>query len=341
MWSFSNITDWIDATLRGWMGGGWALTVEFVLIGVAILAAYAVLALILIYVERKVCGFFQCRIGPNRVGKWGVFQSVADMIKILLKELVHIDRSDKVLFRMASFFVIIGSICTFAAIPFAKGLHAIDFNVSIIHENNIEIAKTIVPLYLCPSETSREVRTVESPYLAGMDWATYERAPNHYAGISDILKDGEYMGSQKCGVFSTKAKARITHASIKDGASNTLMVVEATPHLQSYENGQWIAAVNVVEKMVKTGADKYINYLPGCGHIKKDGTGEYKTSLLGGDVCPICDQQLYSYDMRGPHPGIAMGLKADASVAGYSETIARDVIEALCTRNGRESVMVP
>ncbi len=71
------------------------------------------------------------------------------------------------------------------------------------------------------------------------------------------------------------------------------------------------------------------------------GAGEYKTSLLGGDVCPICDQQLYSYDMRGPHPGIAMGLKADASVAGYSETIARDVIEALCTRNGRESVMVP
>ena len=120
MWSFSELTEWIDATLRSLMGDGWALFVEFVLIGVAVLVAYAVLALILIWVERKVCGFFQCRLGPNRVGKWGIFQSVADMIKILLKELIRINRSDKVLFRMASFFVIIGSICTFAAIPFAK-----------------------------------------------------------------------------------------------------------------------------------------------------------------------------------------------------------------------------
>ncbi len=133
MWSFTELTGWIDATLRGWMPEGWALLIEFVLIGVALLAAYAVLALILIWVERKVCGFFQCRLGPNRVGPWGVFQSVADMIKILLKELIHIDRSDGMLFRMASFFVIIGSICTFAAIPFAKGLQALDFNVGVFY----------------------------------------------------------------------------------------------------------------------------------------------------------------------------------------------------------------
>ena len=133
MWSFTQLTEWIDTTLHGWMSDGWALFVEFVLIGIAILAAYAILALILIYVERKVCGFFQCRLGPNRVGKWGIFQSVADMIKILLKELVHVDKADKVLFRMASFFVIIGSICTFAAIPFAKGLQAIDFNVGVFY----------------------------------------------------------------------------------------------------------------------------------------------------------------------------------------------------------------
>ncbi len=133
MWSFAELTRWIDGTLNGWMGAGWALFVEFVLIGVAILVAYAVLALILIWLERKGCGVFQCRLGPNRVGKWGVFQSVADMIKILLKELIHIDRSDKMLFRLASFFVIIGSICTFGALPFAKGLQAIDFNVGVFY----------------------------------------------------------------------------------------------------------------------------------------------------------------------------------------------------------------
>ncbi len=133
MWSFENLTGRIDIALNRCMSETWALFVEFVLIGVVILAAYAVLALILIWVERKVCGFFQCRLGPNRVGKWGIFQSVADMIKILLKELVHINKSDRVLFRMASFFVIIGSVCTFAALPFAKGLQAIDFNVGVFY----------------------------------------------------------------------------------------------------------------------------------------------------------------------------------------------------------------
>lgn len=133
MWSFSQLTQWIDATLRGWLPEGWAMAVEFVLIGVAILVAYAVLALILIYAERKICAFFQCRMGPNRAGKWGWLQSIADMVKILLKEIISIRHSDKMLFRLASFLVIIGSICTFAALPFARGLHAIDFNVGVFY----------------------------------------------------------------------------------------------------------------------------------------------------------------------------------------------------------------
>ncbi len=127
------LTVWIDNFLHTHLSAGWALAVEFVLVGVAVLVAYALLALILIWMERKVCGFFQCRVGPNRVGKWGVLQSVADMIKILLKELVHVDRADPVLFRAASFFVIVGSVCTFAALPFARGLQAVDFNVGVFY----------------------------------------------------------------------------------------------------------------------------------------------------------------------------------------------------------------
>ncbi len=129
--SLTDITSWIDSTLRLFLNDTCTLVAEFVLIGIALLAAYAVLALILIYVERKVCAFFQCRIGPNRVGKWGLIQTVADMIKILLKELIHINKADHFLFRVASFIVIIGSICTFGALPFAKGIQAIDFNVGV------------------------------------------------------------------------------------------------------------------------------------------------------------------------------------------------------------------
>ncbi len=133
MFDFSVVTNWIDQFLRTYMSDGWTLFVEFVLVGFAILGVYAVLALLLIYIERKVCAFFQCRIGPNRVGPFGIIQSVADMVKILLKELIKIDRADPVLFRIASFLVIIASICTFGAIPFDPALHAIDFNIGVFY----------------------------------------------------------------------------------------------------------------------------------------------------------------------------------------------------------------
>ncbi len=133
MFDFSFVTTWINQFLHSIMSDNWALFVEFVLIGVAILTTYAVLALILIYVERKVCAFFQCRIGPDRVGPFGIFQSVADMIKILLKELIRIDKADPVLFRIASFLVIIASICTFGALAFDPALEAIDFNIGVFY----------------------------------------------------------------------------------------------------------------------------------------------------------------------------------------------------------------
>jgi NADH-quinone oxidoreductase subunit H len=133
MFHFDVVTNWIDEWLRTYLPGGWALFIEFVLTGLVILAVYAVLALILIYVERKICAFIQCRLGPTRVGPFGLFQSVADMIKILLKELIRIDRVDPLLFRLAAYLVIIASICTFGAIPFDKGLHAVDFNIGVFY----------------------------------------------------------------------------------------------------------------------------------------------------------------------------------------------------------------
>ncbi len=133
MFSFTDITHRIDETLHGFMTDNWVLFVEFVLIGITIMVAYALLALFLIYAERRICAWFQCRIGPNRVGPWGLFQSGADMIKILLKELIRIDRADKFLFRLASFIVIVGSVCTFGALPFAKGLQAVDFNIGVFY----------------------------------------------------------------------------------------------------------------------------------------------------------------------------------------------------------------
>lgn len=108
-----------------------ALIVECVLIGVCLLLGYAVIALILIFAERKICAYFQCRLGPNRVGLWGSTQLIADMFKMLTKEIIRIDHIDKFLFNLAPFIVIIASVLAFGSLPFAKGLQIIDFNIGI------------------------------------------------------------------------------------------------------------------------------------------------------------------------------------------------------------------
>ena len=88
IFDFKVVTEWFDNLLNGFMPA-WATTVvECVLIGVGLLVVYALLALFYIYFERKVCGAFQCRLGPNRVGPLGLLQSFADMFKILIKELI-------------------------------------------------------------------------------------------------------------------------------------------------------------------------------------------------------------------------------------------------------------
>jgi NADH-quinone oxidoreductase subunit H len=100
---------------------------------VLILTFYAIVGLFLVYAERKVCAFMQNRLGPNRVGPFGLFQTIADLVKLLFVELIAIKNADKFLFNLAPFIVIIASFMAIAAIPFAKGLHAIDLNIGVLY----------------------------------------------------------------------------------------------------------------------------------------------------------------------------------------------------------------
>ena len=70
MFDFSIVTTAIDSLLRQTLGLGdfWSILIECVLVGVGILTAYALIAIALIFMERKVCAYFQCRLGPMRVG---------------------------------------------------------------------------------------------------------------------------------------------------------------------------------------------------------------------------------------------------------------------------------
>ena len=72
----------------------------------------------LVYVERKVCAYMQMRIGPNRVGPVGLFQSVADLGKFLLKEETLPAYADKVLFILAPCIALTTAMLSFAVVPF-------------------------------------------------------------------------------------------------------------------------------------------------------------------------------------------------------------------------------
>ena len=131
MQDLSFITDWIHTTLSRFLPEWATVTVECLFIGVGLLLVYALLALFYIYYERKVCAAFQCRLGPNRVGPWGLLQSFADMFKMLIKELIELKHVDKYLFALAPYLVIIASMLAFAVLPWGNGLQVIDFNIGI------------------------------------------------------------------------------------------------------------------------------------------------------------------------------------------------------------------
>ena len=133
MFDFSEITNWFDMLLRVSVGmPDWlAILIECVLVGVGLLLAYTVLAIVMIFMERKVCAAFQCRLGPMRVGPWGTLQVLCDVLKMLVKEIFWVDKADKVLYCIAPLLVIVGSVGAFGFLPWNNGALALDFNCSI------------------------------------------------------------------------------------------------------------------------------------------------------------------------------------------------------------------
>ena len=136
MFDFSIVTTWLHEMLLTGFGlcavPEWLVTtIECVLIGLGIIVGYALLAIVLIFMERKVCAYFQCRLGPMRVGPWGLLQVFADVLKMLIKEIFFVDKADKLLYALAPILVIVGSVGAFAFLPWNKGAVILDFNVGI------------------------------------------------------------------------------------------------------------------------------------------------------------------------------------------------------------------
>jgi len=126
-----SITKTIYEFLLGFMSEGAANIGSMVTIALIYLAIFAVAGLYLVLLERKVAGWFQLRIGPNRVGWWGLLQTMADALKLVSKELTGTVKADKFLYNLAPYFVIITSLMALAVFPFTKEFQAFDINIGI------------------------------------------------------------------------------------------------------------------------------------------------------------------------------------------------------------------
>jgi NADH-quinone oxidoreductase subunit H len=83
--------------------------------------------------ERRVIGSIQARIGPNRVGPGGILQPFADVLKLLLKEIVIPSSANKILFIVAPLLALIPALCTWAVVPLWEGFTVANINAGLLY----------------------------------------------------------------------------------------------------------------------------------------------------------------------------------------------------------------
>src|SRR5690606_3328481 len=103
--------------------------------GVILLSTFCLLIVIfLIWFERKLIARMQDRIGPNRVGgRYGLLQTVADVIKLLVKEVIHPSGADWLTYNAAPILTVIAALLVWAVLPFAPGVIGVDLNIGLFY----------------------------------------------------------------------------------------------------------------------------------------------------------------------------------------------------------------
>src|SRR5687767_8199151 len=110
---------------------------------VALITFMAVGPIVYVYAERKIAGFMQDRLGPMRVGPWGLLQTVADAIKLMFKEAIFPSGADKFLFLIAPCLVVLGAFLSFVVIPFGSRLQTVDLNVGLFYVVAVSSLSTV------------------------------------------------------------------------------------------------------------------------------------------------------------------------------------------------------
>jgi NADH-quinone oxidoreductase subunit H len=122
-------TAWISGFLPEWAVNG----VNFLIMAVILVMMPVIATLTLTWMERKVIGRIQNRLGPNRVGPFGIFQAIADAVKMLVKEDITPDGADRPVFNFAPILIAAAAAMLWAVIPFGRGMTAADLNVGVLY----------------------------------------------------------------------------------------------------------------------------------------------------------------------------------------------------------------
>jgi NADH-quinone oxidoreductase subunit H len=128
------ITGWMRTLLSGWGLSSGLVTVIIYIIGITVLIIFAMaLDIMLVWVERKVVARFQDRLGPNRIGPFGLIQPFADIIKLVIKEDITPAGADKLLYNLGPVLAIASVIILWAILPLSSRIFGVDLNVAVLY----------------------------------------------------------------------------------------------------------------------------------------------------------------------------------------------------------------
>ncbi len=128
------IFNWLTGVLTGWHMPAAAATILLYIVGITVMIVFAMtLDIGLVWIERKVVARFQDRLGPNRIGPFGLIQPVADIIKMVIKEDITPDGADKIVYNIAPVLAATSVILLWAILPLASTIYGVDLNVGLLY----------------------------------------------------------------------------------------------------------------------------------------------------------------------------------------------------------------
>ncbi|CAC9648160.1 NADH-ubiquinone oxidoreductase chain H (EC 1.6.5.3) [uncultured Gammaproteobacteria bacterium] len=116
-----------------WFDGVFASIVIILIKAMALVAPLMLVVAYFTYAERKVIGYMQLRIGPNRVGPKGWLQPIADAFKLMTKEIIFPSKANIYLFLLAPVLAIAPAIAIWAVVPFDEGMYVANLDISLLY----------------------------------------------------------------------------------------------------------------------------------------------------------------------------------------------------------------